>query len=115
MASVVEKRLGKCGVIVGAGIVGLSAAAAVAPFFDEVIILEKDELPSTARHRRLSGRCDDRFWPNFTVNSAWTLRQLLGGHTEVPAGRRSTALRATEGWLGASVRRPSSGDVQRMP
>jgi 2-polyprenyl-6-methoxyphenol hydroxylase-like FAD-dependent oxidoreductase len=39
-------------VVVGAGIAGLAAAAAVAPFFDEVVVVEKDELPSAARQRR---------------------------------------------------------------
>jgi flavin-dependent dehydrogenase len=52
MASVVEKRLGKRGVVIGAGIGGLAAAAAIAPFFGEVVVLEKDELPSAARQRR---------------------------------------------------------------
>ncbi len=32
-------------VIVGAGIAGLAAAAAVAPFFEAVTILDKDALP----------------------------------------------------------------------
>jgi 2-polyprenyl-6-methoxyphenol hydroxylase-like FAD-dependent oxidoreductase len=52
MPSVFEMRLGKRSVVVGAGIAGLAAAAAVAPFFDEVVILEKDELPSAATQRR---------------------------------------------------------------
>jgi 2-polyprenyl-6-methoxyphenol hydroxylase-like FAD-dependent oxidoreductase len=47
-----ENRLGARAVIVGAGIGGLAAAAAVAPFFDEVTILEKDELPDAARTRK---------------------------------------------------------------
>lgn len=38
--------------IVGAGIAGLSAAAAVAPFFDTVTILDKDELPAMPRPRK---------------------------------------------------------------
>ncbi len=36
----------------GAGIAGLSAAAAVAPFFDTVTILDKDELPAMPRPRK---------------------------------------------------------------
>lgn len=39
-------------VIVGAGIAGLAAAAAIAPFFETVTILDKDELPGTARPRK---------------------------------------------------------------
>ena len=39
-------------VVVGAGIAGLAAAAAVASSFDEVVVLDKDELPNGPRHRR---------------------------------------------------------------
>lgn len=39
-------------VVVGAGIAGLAAAAAVASSFDEVVVLDKDELPDGPRHRR---------------------------------------------------------------
>ena len=38
--------------VVGAGIAGLAAAAAIAPFFATVTVFEKDELPGEARHRR---------------------------------------------------------------
>lgn len=47
-----ERKVGARSVIVGAGIGGLTAAAAVAPFFDEVLIIDKDELPSNAQQRR---------------------------------------------------------------
>lgn len=39
-------------VIVGAGIAGLAAAAAVAPFFEEVTILDKDTLPDSPLPRK---------------------------------------------------------------
>ena len=52
MPTVVEKKLGKRGLVIGAGIGGLAAGAAIAPFFDDVVIIDKDELPSTARQRR---------------------------------------------------------------
>jgi len=38
-------HLGKRAVVVGAGIAGLASAAAVADFFDEVIVLENDATP----------------------------------------------------------------------
>src|SRR5262245_27558479 len=38
--------------VVGAGIGGLAAAAAIAPFFATVTVFEKDELPHEPRHRR---------------------------------------------------------------
>jgi len=39
-------------VIAGAGFAGLLAASAVAPYFETVTILDKDELPAVPRHRR---------------------------------------------------------------
>lgn len=52
MVSAGERKVGARCVIVGAGIGGLAAAAAVAPFFDEVLIIDRDELPSDAQQRR---------------------------------------------------------------
>ena len=49
---ITEGRLGARGVIVGAGISGLAAAAALASFFETVELLDKDELPRTARPRK---------------------------------------------------------------
>lgn len=45
-------RLATRAVIAGAGIAGLAAAAALAPFFDTVELLERDELPDTPRPRK---------------------------------------------------------------
>src|ERR1700719_5319395 len=43
--------LGKRAVVVGAGLGGLSAARVLADYFDEVIILDRDELPDGATPR----------------------------------------------------------------
>lgn len=43
-----DAPFGRRGVIIGGGISGLSAARALADFFEEVIILEKDDLPHKA-------------------------------------------------------------------
>jgi len=40
--------LGRPAVVVGAGLGGLSAARVLADYFDEVIILDRDELPDDA-------------------------------------------------------------------
>jgi flavin-dependent dehydrogenase len=42
--------LGRRAVVVGAGLGGLSAARVLADYFDEVIILDRDELPDDAPH-----------------------------------------------------------------
>ncbi|MCH9667673.1 MAG: hypothetical protein K0U80_07410 [Actinomycetia bacterium] len=44
--------LGKSAVVLGGSIAGLSAAGALADYFDQVIVLERDILPSDAEHRR---------------------------------------------------------------
>jgi len=45
-------RLGTRAVVIGAGIGGLTAAAAVAPFFDHITVLDGDGLPENARTRK---------------------------------------------------------------
>jgi phytoene dehydrogenase-like protein len=46
------KFLADTAVVIGAGIGGLAAAAALAEFFSQVIVLERDELPMKPAHRR---------------------------------------------------------------
>jgi len=43
--------VGKKAVVIGAGMGGLTAAGALADFFDQVIVLERDTLPSEPVHR----------------------------------------------------------------
>ena len=38
--------IGKRAIVIGAGIGGLTAARAVAPYFEHVVILERDTLPT---------------------------------------------------------------------
>jgi len=51
---------------------GLSAAGALAPHFDEVLVLERDELPPDAKHRR--GVPQSKH-PHFLLNSG---RRAIG-------------------------------------
>jgi 2-polyprenyl-6-methoxyphenol hydroxylase-like FAD-dependent oxidoreductase len=44
-------KIGRQAIVVGAGIGGLSAAAALTPFFERVLVLERDRLPEDASHR----------------------------------------------------------------
>ena len=59
-------KLGQRAVILGGSMAGLSAAGAVAPYVDEVVILERDELPADAQHRR--GVPQSKH-PHFLLNS----------------------------------------------
>jgi 2-polyprenyl-6-methoxyphenol hydroxylase-like FAD-dependent oxidoreductase len=47
-----SKVLGRRAIVIGAGIGGLAAAGAVAPAFEQVLVLERDELPSEPAPRR---------------------------------------------------------------
>lgn len=46
--SVMSQLLGKQAVVIGAGMGGLAASAALAPHFERVLVLERDALPSAA-------------------------------------------------------------------
>ena len=48
-ATVKNSFLGRRAVVIGAGLGGLSAARVLADYFDEVIILDRDELPDERR------------------------------------------------------------------
>ena len=48
-ATLKNSFLGRRAVVVGAGLGGLSAARVLADYFDEVIILDRDELPDERR------------------------------------------------------------------
>lgn len=50
-------HLGKQAVVVGAGMGGLTAARALADFFEHVTVLESDPLPATATHRPGTPQC----------------------------------------------------------
>ena len=58
--------------VLGGSIAGMCAAGALAPYFDEVLVLERDELPSDAEHRR--GVPQSKH-PHFLLNSG---RRAIG-------------------------------------
>src|SRR5687768_12276148 len=64
--------LGKTAVVLGGSVAGLCAAGALAPHFDEVLVLERDELPADAEHRR--GVPQSKH-PHFLLNSG---RRAIG-------------------------------------
>ncbi len=59
-------ELGKTAVVLGGSAAGLCAAGALAPYFDQVLVLERDELPADAEHRR--GVPQSKH-PHFLLNS----------------------------------------------
>ncbi|MEV4145759.1 hypothetical protein AB0J40_18955 [Amycolatopsis sp. NPDC049691] len=65
-------RLGKTAVVLGGSAAGLCSAGALAPYFDQVIVLERDELPAGAEHRR--GVPQSKH-PHFLLNSG---RRAIG-------------------------------------
>ncbi|RNL79014.1 NAD(P)/FAD-dependent oxidoreductase [Nocardioides marmorisolisilvae] len=58
--------LGRTAVVLGGSMAGLCAAGALAPHFDEVVVLERDVLPADAEHRR--GVPQSKH-PHFLLNS----------------------------------------------
>ena len=58
--------LGRTAVVLGGSVAGLCSAGALAPYFDAVVVLERDELPPDARHRR--GVPQSKH-PHFLLNS----------------------------------------------
>lgn len=65
-------KLGKTAVVLGGSVAGLSSAGALAAYFDQVVVLERDELPTEAEHRR--GVPQSKH-PHFLLNSG---RRALG-------------------------------------
>jgi 2-polyprenyl-6-methoxyphenol hydroxylase-like FAD-dependent oxidoreductase len=66
--------VGSRAVVLGGSVAGLCAAGAVAPHFDEVIVLERDSLPVDAEHRR--GVPQSKH-PHFMLNSGRRAIEIL--------------------------------------
>jgi 2-polyprenyl-6-methoxyphenol hydroxylase-like FAD-dependent oxidoreductase len=65
-------RLGETAVVLGGSAAGLCTAGALAPYFDQVLVLERDVLPAEAEHRR--GVPQSKH-PHFLLNSG---RRAIG-------------------------------------
>ena len=72
-----SSTIGRQAIVVGAGIGGLAAAAAVAPFFERVLLLERDKLPEEARHR--PGTPQSRHPHGLLIGGLRALEELMPG------------------------------------
>ena len=72
-------RIGNTAIVIGAGIGGLAAAAALAPHFAEILVLERDRLPAGAAAR--SGVPHGSQAHAFFLGAQYALEALLPGFT----------------------------------
>jgi 2-polyprenyl-6-methoxyphenol hydroxylase-like FAD-dependent oxidoreductase len=83
--------VGNQAVVVGAGMSGLAAAAAVADYFDQVVVLERDTLPSDAAHR--AGTPQSRHLHALLAGGQRALGELFPGFEEKLARAGAVPLR----------------------
>jgi 2-polyprenyl-6-methoxyphenol hydroxylase-like FAD-dependent oxidoreductase len=90
---------GEHAVVIGASMGGLAAAAAVAPFFSRVTLLDRDELPGTAAPRR--GVPQGRHAHALQPGGLLALDELLPGLSEslVAGGASAGDICADGGWF----------------
>jgi 2-polyprenyl-6-methoxyphenol hydroxylase-like FAD-dependent oxidoreductase len=72
------RKLGQRAVVIGAGMGGLSAAGALAPYFERVEILERDRLNGSAASR--SGTAQDRHPHGLLAGGLRALDQIFPGY-----------------------------------
>jgi len=72
------RKLGQRAVVIGAGMGGLSAAGALAPYFERVEILERDQLGASAGSR--SGTAQDRHPHGLLAGGLRALDQIFPGY-----------------------------------
>ena len=98
MASTV---IGKQAVVIGAGMAGLTAAGALSDRFDQVVVLERDTLPSEPAHR--AGTPQARHVHALLLSGQRALSELFPGFEQDLARAGAVPLRAG---LDVRVERP---------
>src|SRR5215471_16806507 len=98
MASI---QIGKQAIVIGAGMAGLTAAGALADHFDNIVVLERDTLPSEPLHR--AGTPQARHAHALLLSGQRALSELFPGFEEDLA--RAGAVRLKVG-LDVRVERP---------
>jgi 2-polyprenyl-6-methoxyphenol hydroxylase-like FAD-dependent oxidoreductase len=119
---VASTLIGKQAVVIGAGMSGLTAAGALAEHFDQVVVLERDSLPSDATYR--AGTPQARHVHALLLSGQRALSELFSGFEQDLAGAGAVPLRAgldvrierpgydpfpqrDLGWLSYAVSRPT--------
>jgi 2-polyprenyl-6-methoxyphenol hydroxylase-like FAD-dependent oxidoreductase len=114
--------VGKQAVVIGAGMGGLTAAGALADFFDEVVVLERDALPPEPAHR--AGTPQARHLHGLLLSGQRALSELFTGFEHDLARAGAVPLRVgldarveragydpfpqrDLGWLSYAVSRPT--------
>jgi 2-polyprenyl-6-methoxyphenol hydroxylase-like FAD-dependent oxidoreductase len=100
-------KLGRRAVVVGAGIGGLAAAGALAPYFEQVDILERDRLAATAGSR--SGTPQDRHPHGLLAGGLRALDRIFPGFAAGLAAAGAVPVRVAR---DVQLERP---DVGAMP
>ncbi|MET9122245.1 FAD-dependent monooxygenase [Streptomyces sp. NPDC004528] len=99
--------MSRTAVVIGAGLAGLLAAAALFPAYDEVLVLDRDELPEGPEHRRglPQGRHAHLLMPGgleameaLLPQAGLRERLLSAGAHEIALGSGMVVL-STEGWF----------------
>jgi 2-polyprenyl-6-methoxyphenol hydroxylase-like FAD-dependent oxidoreductase len=114
--------IGKRAVVIGAGMGGLTAAGALADRFDQVVVLERDTLPSGPEYR--AGTPQARHVHNLLLSGQRALGELFPGFEQDLVGSGAVPLRSgldirierpgydpfpqrDLGWLSYAVSRPT--------
>jgi flavin-dependent dehydrogenase len=84
--------IGKQAVVIGAGMGGLAAAGALADHFEQVIVLERDTLPSEPTHR--AGTPQARHVHALLLSGQRALSELFAGFEQDLARAGGVRLRA---------------------
>ena len=111
----VRTRRGDHAVVIGASMGGLVAAAAVAPFYGRVTVLDRDVLPAEPGHRR--GVPQSRHAHGFQPGGLRALDELLPGMTTwlVEHGARPGDISADHGWyVGGNLFARQSVGIRAM-
>ena len=122
--------IGKQAVVIGAGLGGLAAAGALADHFEQVVVLERDTLPSEPAHR--AGTPQAQHVHALLLSGQRALNELLPGFEQDLARAGAVRLQAgldprleppgynpfpqrDLGWCGYAASRPTIERVVRRP